>query len=97
MERKINDQKKLIDFLYDDLESNHIELDALQESLKQAKDQCRRNLASAENAKKELSEVKRELSSKDGEEKRIVCDKGCGKYNKSVDEIYEAAKSIRKH
>ena len=94
MERKIADQNKLIEFLYDDLEVRHKELDDLKESLKVANSRCRRNLDIAEEAKMDLLALKEELKRKD-EEKKNVCDKGCNKYNKSVDVIYEAGKKHR--
>jgi 16S rRNA U1498 N3-methylase RsmE len=50
---------RIIDFLYDDLENKHSEIEALEEALKQANEQCRRNIAAAEDAIKELTDLKK--------------------------------------
>ena len=93
LERKIADQKKLIQSLYDDLESREKFIEMLQVDMK---DTSRKNAQS----KKKFEAEKDVLEDKLEEKIRIInelksapkfeCSKGCGKYNKSVDEIYEA-------
>ena len=93
MERKIADQKKLIEHLYDDLESREKFIEKLQEDLK---DNYKRN----NHSKKQLESEKNILEEKVKETLKIVnvlkgntspkCVKGCDKYKQSIDDVYEA-------
>ena len=84
LERKIADQKKLIQSLYDDLESRGKFIEMLQVDMK---DTSRKNAQS----KKKFEAEKDVLEDKLEEKIRIInelkstpkfeCSKGCGKYN----------------
>ena len=93
MERKIADQNKVIESLYDDLESREKFIEMLQDDLK---DTNRRN----SQAKKKWEAEREVLHDRLKETTMMIedlktnanfkCLKGCEKYSKTIDEIFEA-------
>ena len=93
MERKNADQKKLIGSLYDDLESRERFTELLEKDIK---DNNRRYAIK----KKQLETKNQSLEEDLAEKIKIIddlennsnfkCSKGCDRYSKSVDEIFEA-------
>ena len=93
MERKIADQNKVIESLYDDLESREKFIEMLQDDLK---DTNRRN----SQAKKKWQAEREVLDDRIKEKTMMIedfktndnfkCLKGCEKYSKTIDEIFEA-------
>ena len=93
MERKIADQNKVIESLYEDLESREKFIEMLQEDLK---DTNRKNVQGKKKweAEREVLDDKLKVKTRMIEDLKsignIKCPKGCEKYSKSVDEIFEA-------
>ena len=89
MERKIIEQKKQIEALYDDLESREKFIEMLEGDLKNATRQ-------AAQYKKDLEEEKRNKTEDEKQNDDLKpdtiskCPNGCDKYSKTVDEIYNA-------
>ena len=93
MERKIADQKKVIESLYDDLESREKFIEMLQGNIK---DDSRKN----SQAKKKLEVEKEVLNDRLEEKTKMIedlkssanfkCSNGCDKYSKTIGEIFEA-------
>jgi hypothetical protein len=89
MERKISEQKKQIESLYDDLESKEQFIEMVEGDLKNANRQ-------ATQYKKALEEERRSQNENEKQNDDLKtdtisrCPNGCDKYNKSVDDIYNA-------
>ena len=93
MERKIADQKKCIQSLYDDLESREKFIEMLEENLRDMKRKSAKEKKQLEAEKIAMEEKLKEnlqLIEDLKNDTRGTCAKGCDKYSKSVDEIYEA-------
>ena len=80
--------------MYDELEEKEKDIENLQKSLKSSKNLYQRQTDFAREAIEEKEKLSIELKDKDEEIanlKMVKCNRGCQKYNKSVDEIVEAA------
>jgi predicted RNase H-like nuclease (RuvC/YqgF family) len=94
MERKLEEKDKHIQYLYDELEEKEKDIENLKNSLKKSKNLYQRQTDFAKEAIEEKEHLSIRLEDKEleiADLKMKKCDKGCQKYNKSIDEIVEAA------
>ena len=94
MERKLEEKEKHIQYLYLELEEKEKDIEHLKNSLKKSKNLYQRQTDFAREAIEEKESIAIKLKNKEDEFadlKMVKCEKGCHKYNKSVDEIVEAA------
>ena len=99
MEGKLKEKQKHIEFLYDELDNKDKELDKLQDALNNAKNLYKKQTAFSQEVledKNELSVRLENLEKDFAELKMVRCEKGCDKYNKSVDEIAEVLQNTGK-
>ena len=90
MERKLEEKEKHIQYLYDELEEKEKDIEKLMKSLKDSKNLYQRQTDFAREAIEEKEKLSIELKDKDEEIanlKMVKCNRGCHKYNKSVDSI----------
>ena len=93
MDRKISEQKRLIENLYDDLESREKFIEKLEDDLKET---IRRNAKNKKQLELEKKLIEEELEKKTKvidelkDKNNFKCPNGCNMYSKSVDDIYEA-------
>ena len=98
MERKLQEKVKHIEFLYIELDDKEKEIDKLRESLKRANNLYTKQTTFAQEVHEEKCSLSLQLEIKEEEIailKQAKCDKGCDRYNKSVDEIAQAASKHR--
>ena len=94
MERKLEEKEKHIQYLYLELEEKEKDIENLKNSLKKSKNVYQRQTDFAREAIEEKESMSIKLKNKEEEIadlKMRKCEKGCQKYNKSIDEIVEAA------
>ena len=94
MERKLEEKEKHIQYSYNELEEKEKEIEKLMKSLKNSRNLYQRQLDFAREAIEEKEKLSIRLEDKELEVadlKMMNCDQGCQKYNKSIDEIAEAA------
>ena len=94
MERKLEEKEKHIQYLYNELEEREKEVEKLIKSLKNSKNLYQMQTDFAKEAIEEKEQLTIRLEDKELEIADLQmkkCDKGCQKYNKSIDEIVEAA------
>ena len=98
MERKLQEKVKHTEYLYDELDLKEKEIDNLKESIKQAKNLYKKQTAFAQEMHVEKCQLALQLEEKEkdiADLENAKCEKGCNRYNKSVDEIAEAASKHR--
>ena len=94
MERNLEEKEKHIRYLYDVLEEKEWDIENLMKSLKDSKNLYQRQTDFARECIEEKEKLSIRLNEREEEIAELQmkkCEKGCQKYNKSVDEIVEAA------
>ena len=93
LERKLADQKKVIESLYDDLESREKFIEMLQGDMKDTNRknvQTKRKFEAEKNVLEEQLKENMKIIGDLKNDEKSKCSNGCENYSKSVDEIYEA-------
>ena len=88
MERKIADQKRQIESLYDDLESREKFIEMLQEDIKDTKRQHAKDMKQLKAEK--IAIERKQIVNDEKDDPSFKCPKGCDKYSKTIEEIYDA-------
>ena len=94
----MQEKVKHTEYLYDELDLKEKEIDNLKESIKQAKNLYKKQTAFAQEMHVEKCQLALQLEEKEkdiADLENAKCEKGCNRYNKSVDEIAEAASKHR--